>query len=305
MGRLDARASTRVVQWTRDIRYYCQRGVPGLYTHLVRWSPDVSVTLAVLGLVANAVFELVVQEGVLATRPVGRLREWLGRDENRLAFRDALAATLSDFAREHPDLASSYWDETFLRGGAVPLLAKCLSRQGGPEASELAAAWADQHRFQGDRRSKLIQQVTPAAAFFLESLRLHLGERPEFREAIDSQLFEEMALGVTQANREIGAIRQDLAQIARHFQLVDEHSQTRRRLEQLEELRIQERLGAIRVDANAGYSESARNAVVTLVEQLESSVDDSNLDRELQAQVYRLAASLYLPSEPGGDARCC
>ncbi|MGB0384408.1 MAG: AAA-like domain-containing protein [Ardenticatenaceae bacterium] len=142
------------------------------------------LTEAVIGVVTEAVF----------AHLSDRVRGWLGRDPQRLAFEVALGRVCRRFGEddEHKRWAASLFDEHFLQHGAAPVLARCLMRdgakKGGKEAAaQLAAAWADQLGLLGAMREQRIAELTPAASDFLRWLDEALRDRSEFQPLFDSR----------------------------------------------------------------------------------------------------------------------
>jgi len=72
-----------------------------------------------------------------------KVRKWLKRDPERLAFKAALSRVCITFTEHHPEWAAPFFNEQFLAHRAAPLLARCLTRHAPPDGAELAAIWAD------------------------------------------------------------------------------------------------------------------------------------------------------------------
>ncbi len=125
------------------------------------------LTEAVLGTTVEAVFSYLLQESGLGDR----VRVWLGRDLQRLAFQVALTRAYTAFVQRHPDWAATLFDEHFLVHGAAPLLAQTLLRASPATPTAFAAAWADQLTLAPEGRARRIAELTPIAADFLQ-LRL-------------------------------------------------------------------------------------------------------------------------------------
>jgi AAA ATPase domain len=170
------------------------------------------LTEAALAVVAKAVLAHAGTLGARLALPEDRVRRWLGRDPQQLAFQAALASALATFADQHPDWAASLFDQHFLSGPAAPLLARCLTSSGAPEAEDLAAAWADQLGSDQATREEWIAKATPVAAHFLHTLEKELRHREEFRPLYDSLVLDRINESVAQSAEHLQALRNELAQ---------------------------------------------------------------------------------------------
>jgi hypothetical protein len=149
---------------------------------------------ALLAVAAKAILGCVTPLVVEPLIPQERVRRFLGRDPQRLAFKKALQETLDEFAKTHPDQAEPFFDKAFLAGPAAPILARCLSPGEGTSAGALAAACADQLTEPPANRGEWIAQAEPAAAEFISSLSRHLRESEEFRPLLDSKALDATAI---------------------------------------------------------------------------------------------------------------
>ena|SRR6266700_6394073 len=95
------------------------------------------LTEAALGAIAKAVFGHVVKQTVETALPADKVRAWLGRDPQQLAFQGALCRAYTVFARHYPEWTVSLFDEPFLKGPAAPFLAHSLSRNMPPDPAGL------------------------------------------------------------------------------------------------------------------------------------------------------------------------
>lgn len=148
---------------------------------------------ALLAAAARAILECVAPLVVEQLIPQDRIRRFLGRDPQRLAFKRALQETLDEFAKTHPDQAEPFFDKGFIAGPAAPILARCLAPGDGASAKALAGAWADQLADALPNREEWIAQAEPAAADLIDSLTRHLRERDEFRPLLDSKALDSTA----------------------------------------------------------------------------------------------------------------
>src|SRR5258708_6831468 len=93
----------------------------------------------VIPLIVGNVFGYLLDQSGLGEAVRNKLR----RDPVKQAFQDALASTLTQFEKQHPEWVSSLFDADFLKKEAVPILAQFLIREGEPDPSDLATRWAD------------------------------------------------------------------------------------------------------------------------------------------------------------------
>ena len=147
------------------------------------------LTEAVITLLTETVFGHLIEESGVSDK----VRGWLKRDPQHLAFQVALTRTCTRFEQHHPQWAAAFFDEHFLNTRAAPLLARCLTRAGSPDASELAVAWANQMSSSEAKRQVRIAELTPVASDFLHWLEAELRERPEFQPLFDSRAQDVMA----------------------------------------------------------------------------------------------------------------
>ena len=176
------------------------------------------LTEAALGAVAKAVFGHVANQVVGEALPTDKLRAWLGRDPQQLAFQVALARTCTVFARHHPEWVESLFDEPFLRGPAAPLLARCLSRDALPDPAELAIAWAEALGLKDEARDRRVADAMPVATDFLRGLEAELRARPEFQPLFDSRALDQMAEATEVTVQALEALRQELLQASTQVQ---------------------------------------------------------------------------------------
>jgi AAA ATPase domain len=146
--------------------------------------------------VAKTVLAHVAKLAASQALPEEKLRRFLGRDPQRLAFQAALKLAFADFRKRHPQYAAALFDETLLTSDAVaPILAACLPTGAPPDARALAAAW--QRQMPG-RRGTPSETTVTVAADFLEMLGRRLREREEFRLLYHARDAERSALAIEQ-----------------------------------------------------------------------------------------------------------
>jgi hypothetical protein len=140
-----------------------------------------------IGAFANSLFSYMYQKGY---------RSWENKKEEKEA-RDALEGsvtrTFAKFAHKYQEYTESFFDEQFLKGRALGIVGDCIYRWGPPKPRELASAYADYLNRVGPARDQLIDEVEPAARFFLENLMEELARTGKFGNELDSQAFEATA----------------------------------------------------------------------------------------------------------------
>ena len=159
-----------------------------------------------MGAVVQEVFGYLMRESGF----VERTRSWLGRDPRRLAFQVALSRTYATFARHYPQWTAQLFDEHFLRGRAVPLLARCLEQGDPPDPAELTEAWADQLGLTGYVRERHLVTVTPVSAAFLGWLEKELRAQDEFRPLFEGRILDSIVESSAQTEHAVQQLRQDL-----------------------------------------------------------------------------------------------
>lgn len=156
----------------------------------------------------DAVFAYLLESTSLAQA----VRQKLGRDPQRAAFRRAFGVTYAKFTKKYPGLPASLFDDQFLRRSAAPILAQCLQPENPPHGEALAAAWAEQLPLAS--RSSYISEIAIAASEFLSTLERELRQCPEFFDLFMGRDLHEMASNMG-AQTEL--LRQLPGQIAGEF----------------------------------------------------------------------------------------
>ncbi len=141
------------------------------------------------------------------------MRNRLGLDPHRLAFKVGLARALTTFERNHPQWAVSFFDEHFLRNRAAPLLARHLTRDAPTDPTELAAAWADQLGLHDAARDRRIAEAMHPAADLLRWLDAELRGRPEFQALFDSRALDTIAGHAAQMAEAVERLQRELAEV--------------------------------------------------------------------------------------------
>ncbi|NJK82019.1 MAG: ATP-binding protein [Chloroflexaceae bacterium] len=129
------------------------------------------------------------------------------------AFQAALRNAYTTFAAQHQPYVAALFDEHFLTRTAVPILARCLERDGPPDAVELAALWVIALNVPEAKRAERAAEVTPPAAAFLVALHTELRARDELRELFDSRAFDITAEATVQTAQNTNAMLAFLAEI--------------------------------------------------------------------------------------------
>ncbi|MGB0385081.1 MAG: AAA-like domain-containing protein [Ardenticatenaceae bacterium] len=142
-----------------------------------------------------------------------KVREWLGREPERLAFQVALAGAYNTFAGKHPQWAATLFDEHFLKNSAAPLLLRCLPPADPPDPAELAGAWAGQMSGNKGRQERCIAEVTPIASEFLREFEKQLRARPEFQALFDSRGIGTIAEASTKTAESVEGLRAELREV--------------------------------------------------------------------------------------------
>lgn len=174
---------------------------------------------ALLGAVTEAVFSHVLAQ----TGIVERVRDWLGQDPAKLAFKAALTRSYCAFARAYPQWTASLFDESFLKTEAAPELALILTRARSPDAGALAERYVGHLGLHDPtRRAEYVAHLTPVAKDLLHWLEAELKEQPALQ-----PLFDHRALAALPPMAEdVAAIRQVLEeardQAARYHTVVEQ-----------------------------------------------------------------------------------
>jgi len=144
------------------------------------------------------------------------------RDPQQVAFKKAFQNAYRKLDQTHPHCTASFFDEHFLQNRAAPLLARCLTRSGPPQAVELAVAWVEQLNLSADKEAIYIQEQTPPAADFLRWLDRELRVCPEFRQIFDSHALDVTASATTQMAQTIVKLNATVSALpATHMQLIE------------------------------------------------------------------------------------
>jgi hypothetical protein len=151
-----------------------------------------------------------------------RFRVIIGREPHKMVFEIALLRAYTNFAQRYPQWAGSsgFFDEHFLKHSAVPILARCLLRDGPPNATELASAWVSQFQLTGDAQHMKIAEVSIPADYFLSCLDAELRARSEFQSLFDSRSLDNTRISANQTRILLENISKELQQTREMIRLV-------------------------------------------------------------------------------------
>src|SRR5437667_5429349 len=141
------------------------------------WEQHMPLEEIILAAIADAVFGCIFDKN--ADKVGGWARDKLGLDSTKKAFKEALGQAFEQLKRQYPQWVADYFDASFFENGGAPVLAQFLIPDGQPDASELAACWADSLNLQKpERRAFYTRELEPIATDFLEDLAHHLKSKP-------------------------------------------------------------------------------------------------------------------------------
>lgn len=130
----------------------------------------------VAGLVAKVILGYILEQSNLGDK----VRGYLKRDPEQLAFKLALTRTLNDLTTTYPARVKDLFDGPFLTGGAALLLARTLQPFAPPlTGAELADAWADYLHLSANTKSNYVDESTTVATYFLTRACLQTKARGE------------------------------------------------------------------------------------------------------------------------------
>ncbi len=160
------------------------------------------VAETIFTLITEAVFSYVLEQSAIKDR----VRDALGRDPVKLAFKRALQQAVIKLEAQHPQSSDNLFDLSFFQHEGAAILAKFLTRHGQPDAKELVTCWADSLNLKkGKHRTNLIRTVTPVASNFLDNLAQALKAEPELEQLHNSRAQEQAADKLAAISRRLGA----------------------------------------------------------------------------------------------------
>jgi hypothetical protein len=149
-----------------------------------------------------------------------KVRTFLKREPQRLAFQVALTRAYQTFATRHPQWIAALFDSQFIAKSAAPVLAQCLLRDPRPSGEALAAIWSQHLGLTKDAQASRIVEATIVADDFLAILDTELRARDEFQQLFDSRALDTIAATTqqtaettAQVAEQIAALREELREI--------------------------------------------------------------------------------------------
>jgi len=132
--------------------------------------------------------------------------ERLGLDPTKKALREALAQAFERLSRQHPQWVAANFDASFFEREGAPVLAQFLVMDGHPDASELAARWADSLNINTpERHAYYISELEPIAVDFLEDLAHQLKGKDDLRELNISRALDQTTEALQALRQQFGA----------------------------------------------------------------------------------------------------
>lgn len=157
-----------------------------------------------VSILAGAALKLL---GKVATSAADR---WWSAHQSRVAFERAIAGALNEFSSTHRGLSDAFFDKTFLKRGAAPLLAEFFTTRGNlPTADRLLRAWEIRYGLDGHRWPELPQ----AASDFLDALSAWLGRDALFQPLLDRRAWDATAISTAATVAEVQGLREDLQRV--------------------------------------------------------------------------------------------
>ncbi|MCW1968050.1 MAG: HEAT repeat domain-containing protein, partial [Anaerolineae bacterium] len=130
-------------------------------------------TIAVASIIAQSVFDYALNQSGIGEKFKAKLR----RNPTKDAFARALQKALAEFETKHQTWVRDGFDQSFLEREATPVLAACLLRSHGPDAVELAWAWAKS--LSKDINHERIKAIRPVLKEFLDALEREMRNQPD------------------------------------------------------------------------------------------------------------------------------
>lgn len=147
-----------------------------------------TAAMALLEIGTIAIAELVFTYALEQSGIGETLKEKLRGNPTKDAFARALQKALAEFESNHQIWVQAGFDQSFLKREATPVLAACLLRSHGPDAVELACAWAKS--LSKDIKHERIKAIRPVLKEFLETLEREMRNQPDLADLMrDQQAF--------------------------------------------------------------------------------------------------------------------
>src|SRR5260370_13106367 len=135
---------------------------------------------SLLSSITDAVFSFLPEQ----TDITEKTYTWLGHDPQRLIFQTALVRTYVTFDLTYPQWTKTFFDTSFLKDCAAPLLARCLMHDQTLAPAELVTAWANYMRLPVEQQL-MVQLISPATDF-LYMLNIELQKYTEYHSLFNS-----------------------------------------------------------------------------------------------------------------------
>jgi HEAT repeat protein len=159
---------------------------------------------AILSAIVDAVIAYTFERG---TDKLGiRVRERLGLDPTKTAFKEALNKAFIQLSDQRPQWVSEYFDASFFEHEGAPILAQFLVLDGQPDPGDLALRWADSLNIKNpERRAFYIGELEPIAVDFLEDLAHQLKGQEALHELNLGRSLEQTTEVLQALRRQLGA----------------------------------------------------------------------------------------------------
>lgn len=142
------------------------------------------MALLEVGTIVELVFTFALEQSGVGEKIKEKLRGNPAKD----AFARALQKALTEFESNHQIWVQAGFDKSFLEREATPVLAACLLRSHGPDATELAFAWAKS--LSKEAKHERIKAIRPVLREFLQTLEREMCDQPDLAELMrDRQAF--------------------------------------------------------------------------------------------------------------------
>ena len=160
------------------------------------------ISETILTAIVDAVIGYIVDNR--ADRVSELIREKLGGDPVKMAFKAALDQAFNHLYKVHPQWVADNFDLSFFQLEGAPILAEFLVMDGRPDASDLAKRWADSLNLQkSEQKAFYVSELEPIALDFLEELAHQLKGQDALREL-------NIRRALDQATKALESLRQQL-----------------------------------------------------------------------------------------------
>ena len=144
---------------------------------------------------------------ILGKAATSAAERWWTAYQNRLAFDRAITKALNGFSQQHPDLAAAFFDKTFLKQGAAPLLAQFFTKRGQlPQGKQLLAAWEQRYGLDGQKWPELEAAVDD----FVQLLASELSAEDLLQTLLNQRAWDATAENTRDTVREIQELKTEI-----------------------------------------------------------------------------------------------